>query len=240
MGREHLIPKQITREDGSVGTYWVNPGGRSKAPLAAVALSMVPVAAMGLAACSPDSGGPEEITSPEPGVSQPVVDPVETATPEPEPELRAGDVLEEADASKINSSWGKPTDDRAYQMPSGEYVLLKGGEPLPANVSEAATQQVLPSGTAQGKTSKYNPDVQAAFDNAVKAQEEATGRKIAVVLHAMNSIPETGGEAPRWSIGSKTGGGYNGTSREEALAVAQRWVDQSPGTRAMIVVDALQ
>jgi len=33
---------------------------------------------------------------------------------------------------------------------------------------------------------------------------------------------------------------YNGTSKDEAIAAAQSWVDKSPTVRALVVLDTLQ
>lgn len=211
------------------------PGSRhdQEVPLkrtnAVVALFVLSVLALASCAAEPVGATPSS-----------VAESVEPSAPPstPSPELKAGDILSQDAAEKINASWGRATDDKAYLIPSGEYVLIKGNEPLPEVVSSTVVQTVTPLGVEQGRSSKANPDAQIAFNDSVEEQENATGRKIAIVIYAMNAISHDS-EEPRWSMGSGIGGGYNGTSREEAIAIAQGWVDKSPFTRMMVVIDAL-
>ena|GEM_PF-3839817 len=122
-------------------------------------------------------------------------------------------------------------------MPNGEWVLIKGGQPLPANVAQAVEAAIIPPFAANYVSSTFDGAKQEAANTARDAQEAATGRKTAIVIHAMNAVGMSG-EEPRWSVGDNTAG-YNGYSKDEALAVAQAWIDQSPHTRILIVVDAL-
>lgn len=233
MSRSHLTPKQVVKDDGSVQTYWVNPGGRSKAPLMAVALGMVPVAAMGLAACAPGTDDGNTGPTPDPSSTS---QPVETEAPTPAPEFNAGDPISAEEAAEMNAAYKNAGSDKAYQLPSGEFVVIKGGQPLPPNVVQAVEAAVIPPYSNTYQSSNFDAAKQEAANNAIDAQEAATGREAAIVVHGMSATAS--GEEARWFTGVGTKG-YNGTSREEAIAHAQKWVDVSPNTRYLIVVDAL-
>lgn len=196
------------------------------------------VAALGLAACAPantDSPAPADPSA----TSTPVTDPVETPAPaDPVAGMKSGDTISADVARDLNAKWGRVVDDRGYQMPNGEYVLLKGNKPLPEKVTQAVTEVVTPKAAQNYQAHDFNQSSADAWNAAKDAQEAATGRQIAFVIHGMNASGP-GKWEPKWSVGGNTEG-YNGDSKEEAIAVAQKWVNVSPGARAVVVVDALQ
>ncbi|WP_158297146.1 hypothetical protein [Zhihengliuella sp. ISTPL4] len=110
---------------------------------------------------------------------------------------------------------------------------------MPKNVHDAVAGILMEVGRPQLVTSRANNSVAIRFREAEKVQEEAVGRHIVLVIHAMNADPQGGPERPRWSTGDAETDGYNGTSKAEATAIVQSWVDKSPGTRTMIVLDGL-
>lgn len=198
------------------------------------------VGALTLAGCTPSSETAAEPTAP--SVTQPTTAPTQTAEPAPEPaepveDAAAGDVIDAQWAAELNDSWAKATDPRAYELPDGTHVYVEGNAPLPEVVKEAVTAAVVPTGVQAGSSSGDDPAAQIAFNDARAAQEAATGRTLVTVLHALNAVPG-GTSVAKWTVGNPTSG-YSGDSREEAILFAQAWVDKSPGTRAMIVVDAL-
>lgn len=156
---------------------------------------------------------------------------------EPAPEPVAGDVLSADEAEQINAAWGRMTDDKAYQLPTGEWILIKGNEPLPASVAQAVETAVIPPYSAHYATAEFDAARAKAANAALDAQEAATGRKIILVIHRMNAVNASGEEA-RWSVAGDTAG-HNGPSKDEAMAMAQKWIDKSPNTRILIVVDAV-
>ena len=192
--------------------------------LAAAAAATLLLTTLGLAACAPEAAAPTATS------------PVASETPDPAPEPVAGDVLSPEEAEGINAAWGRLTDDKAYQLPTGEWVLIKGGQPLPANVAQAVEAAIVPPYTASYLSSVFDGAKQEAANAARDAQEAATGRTTAIVIHGMSAVAS--GEEPAWFVGGDTPG-YNGPSRDEALDVAQKWIDQAPHTRILIVVDAL-
>lgn len=185
----------------------------------------VVVATLGLAGCAPGAPAPSATTQV-----------AETASPEPTSEPQAGDTLSAEEAEQVNASWGRAIDDKAYPMPNGEWVLIKGGQPLPANVAQAVEAAIIPPFTANYVSSVFDGAKNEEANTARDTQEAATGRKTAIVIHAMSAT--SWGEEAVWAVGGDTAS-YNGPSRDEALAVAQAWIDQSPHTRILIVVDAL-
>lgn len=188
--------------------------------------SIALAASLGLAACAPE---PKPSTSSQAAVA--------TETPTPAPEPVAGDVLSPEDAEQINSSWGLATDDKAYQLPTGEWVLIKGNEPLPANVAQAVEVTFIEAYVPAFKSSVHNPDAaQTSWDTRIE-QEALTGRKTAIALHAMSALPG-GGEEPMWVV-IADGVDHQGQDANAAIALAQQWVDQSSNTRILIVVDAV-
>lgn len=183
------------------------------------------------------------------GISEPRSTATTGATSTPDASTREADPLDgvtsgepiDAElASTINAAWREYTHDKAYPMPDGTFVLIKGGEPLPENVKTAIAGVLTPLSAAASEPGKYDDANAAALRDARIAQEEASGRKVTFVTHAWNAMP-TGGHAPRWSTDAKTMGfHYNGTSKDEAIAAAQSWVDKSPTVRALVVLDTLQ
>ncbi|MFJ4044150.1 hypothetical protein ACIPV2_00205 [Microbacterium sp. NPDC089987] len=193
------------------------------------------VSAIALTGCTADAAPPK----PRSDASAPA-QPSPPPTPDDPLEGKvSGDPIDAELASTINQSWSGLADDKAYQMPSGEWVYLKGNEPLPTNVHDAVTGILLEAGRPQLVTSRYDESATIRFNEAQKAQAQALGRHIIIVIHAMNSDPNGGPDHPLWSTGTAQTGGYSGTSEAEARAVVQSWVDKSPGTRAMVVLDGL-
>ncbi|MGH8953692.1 MAG: hypothetical protein ACRDVF_01630 [Microbacterium sp.] len=199
-----------------------------KRPTAPIAVAVL--ATLAVSGCAP-APLPDPTFS-----SQPVEAPVETDAPEPE--QTSGAPISAEEAAEINASWGRVVDDRAYQMPDGQFVLIKGGEPLPENVNQAVYGAVAPPTDVAFSTHVFNAANQEAMNAAIEAQEAATGRKAVVVIHGMGASPDGSSGTPMWGV---AGGNddYTGTSKEEALAAAQKWVDQSPSGRMIIVVDAV-
>lgn len=199
---------------------------RNELSRAVAAYAVALAATLGLAACAPEAPATSATSTP-----------AAVESPGPTAEPHAGDILSAEDAQQVNASWGRLTDDKAYPMPSGEWVLIKGNQPLPANVAQAVEAAIIPPFATNYASSTFDGATQKAANDARDAQEAATGRKTAIVIHGMNAVGASG-EEPRWSVGGDTAS-YNGTSKDEAFAVAQAWVDQSPHTRILIVVDAL-
>lgn len=161
--------------------------------------------------------------------------PTDSATSSPV--QASGSPISAEDAAKINAAWGRVVDDKAYQMPDGQYVLIKGGEPLPENVNQAVYGSVAPPVSTAFSTHEFDAASQEAMNAAIAVQEAATGRNVVVVIHGMGAAPGGGG-TPMWGVAGGNND-YTGTSREEAIAAAQKWVDQSPNGRMIIVVDAV-
>jgi len=203
----------------------------------AAASAVVTLTLLALVACAPEpvQAGPA-----------PAVSASESRTPTEAPDplegLVSGDVIPAEVAAELNASWGKQSDHRGYPMPSGEWVLLKGLEPLPANVHQAVHDAAVGSiqwPLFRSSNEEQTRAVHDIFHAAVVQQELLTGRKITYVLHAMSFDQSSMRDVPRWVAGAQIGRQYNGTSREEAIAHAQKWVDDSPGARVMLVIDAL-
>ncbi|MDQ4214064.1 hypothetical protein [Microbacterium capsulatum] len=190
---------------------------------------------MTLAACAPstDNAGPE----PQPRSSNTPFGSPAPKSADPVASAKVGDTVNEADAAKINESFRRGNDPKAYHLPSGEWVVVKGTEPLPPKVTEAVTNVITPLGAGIVQSSEVNVPAKNAYRAGIAAQEAATGKSIIVVLHGMSYIGN--GDAPRWMVGVPSPERYEGESKEEAIAVAQKWVDSSPTTRVMLVVDAL-
>lgn len=172
--------------------------------------------------------------------AQPAIDDPDGAASAPVEALEAGDTVPAEDASEINASWGGPMDDKAYQMPDGAYVLIKGGQPLPENVRQQVTSSMTSKSSALHNSSEYDVSASSALREERLAQEAATGRKTTYVTHAMNALPD-GTRAARWTTDATISGSgsYDGTSREEAIALAMEWVNKSPETREVIVLNTI-
>lgn len=187
-------------------------------------------------ACAPEpaEAGPASTASAPEAVATP------TEAPDPLEGLVSGDAISAEVAAELNASWGTQSDHRGYQLPSGEWVLLKGLEPLPANAYQAVHDAVVASIQWPLFRTSDAPSTDAAyalFYAALDQQEALTGRKITLALHTMSADPVRG-DVPMWVAGMHMAQAYDGT-REGAIAHAQEWVDVSPGVRVMLVIDGL-
>lgn len=192
------------------------------------------VSAIALTGCTADAAPPK----PRSDASAPA-QPSPPPTPDDQLEGKAsGDPIDAELAATIDQSWLELTDDKAYQMPDGTFVLIKGGEPLPEKVVQAVTAVVKPLAARNYQARDYDQAASEAMFSAQRAQEDVTGRKAAYVVHAWGP-KAAGGWEPRWSVGGDTPG-YSGTSKDEAMAVASGWVNQNPNTRMLIVIDTFE
>ena len=237
--RSHLVPKQIQREDGAVATFWVNPGGRSKVPMA-VALGMVPVAAVGLAACAPAD---VDANSPEPSdpssTSAPVVDPVETEAPEPveteEPtEIQAGDELSAEDAKTLNES-----NELAVAYPVGDkFIAVKWGEPTPEPVRIAVQENVKAATPGLGTTTNISEDAGRLKEALAAESQKLGGISVAAVQCGMSYEGDGSVAVPTWAI-SEPGPVGTYPSREAAVEKINAWVAGQSGNRTYIEINNL-
>lgn len=202
-----------------------------------------------LASCTAQDGEPAPKDTAV--VSQPTAapsnEPVETETPEqPEEkpveeiveELNAGDIVDAKTAETINSASHQMGTDRAYQLPSGEHVLIKAGEPVPTSVVDVVAARGEEAGGANLGSADGGVAPQAALEmiKAVDAEASAVGRTAIIVRHAM-SATGPGTAAPMWGVTRLNQQPFD--TFESAMVAAQGWVDQSPATRYIVVIDAL-
>lgn len=201
-----------------------------------------------LASCAPT---PTETPAPtETPISQPSAQPttpVETEAPAEEPaeepeapatDIQAGETVDAATAEKLNSEWRSAEDDKAYTLPDGSNVVIKGGQPLPEPVIAAVTDKVAAAGAGQNVSDGIAAG-KAAGDavRALKAETANTGRSGVLITHAMSTSGPDGAQTPTYGVSLPQGGPYS--TYEEALAAAQAWVDISPDTRYIVFVDTL-
>lgn len=162
--------------------------------------------------------------------------PTAAPTPtDPAEGFATGDVVDAATADQINTSWDAYNDDKAYQMADGSYVLIKGGEPVPAEVTADGNASLVELGAttaAMGGFTSQADDAMIVIAAAADEKAIVAGKVGAVVLsvggawtvlnahNVFSSIVE-----PGWVPGS----------RDAAIAVAEAWAAEGAGARTYFI-----
>ena len=208
------------------------PNAHRKASRTSVAAAVLVLAAtFGITGCASEN-------APEAAPAPVGTDEVTAAPEDPTAGLVAGDVVPADVAEKINADPGMYVD-RAYPMPDGTFVFVDGDAPAPAAVLEAAAKAVLAE-TGSALAGADSPETFnsgfAALSDALTPQWRATGKTLTYVGQISAGNPSAPGWIPIWVI-DKAGPVGSYTSKQEAVAAAQAWVDEEPAKRGLIIVD---
>lgn len=205
--------------------------------LKTIALATLVAGAIALSGCTATSTD----TTPTPApTSTSTAAPTETPAPAaPVVDAATGDAIDAQSAEQLNAAARSKADDRAYQLPDSTWVFLRAGDPLPEPVLAAASAAAVAQSAGINDTT--NSDTQGAGITRMLAEAEAqaaaTGKSFAVVTHLMSRDGATQSWQPAWGVNQ--GNSEPFATLAEATAYAQAWVDKSPETRAILVVDTL-
>lgn len=225
MSRDDLVKIPITTKDGVQTSAWVRPSHR-KVGIGAGVLAgiMVPVAAIGLSGCAPDNGAGAQEPTPGSSSSQ-TTTPVPSATQLPS----AAPIVGDLDGNGRLDSWEKEQLIKGiYTLSDGTQVVIKSGEPLPAEVIQNVQEQIAPAASTYGN-SINQPGAGEALRDSITEEETKIGRKIVAITYIDPDVNNKG-----WAVSNPApivSGGFS--SKEDAIAHANQWVD---GNDAYVVI----
>ncbi|AUG29517.1 MULTISPECIES: hypothetical protein [Microbacterium] len=209
------------------------------ATLKTIALAAFVAGAITLSGCTspePTATAPSPTPSATSAAQQP------TATPTPSIDLPAGvgngDPIDASAAEQLNAAARAGGQDRAYQLPDGQWVYLAAGQPLPQPVLDAAATAA--ASQADGINSS-DSEVQGEAINRmlaeVKRQSSATGKGFVIVTRMMSYVDGSGTSEPRWAVNKGSGGPFS--TRDEAIAYAQTQLGGTPESTSILVIDTI-
>ncbi|MCR2813876.1 hypothetical protein NQ166_12345 [Microbacterium sp. zg.Y1090] len=141
-------------------------------------------------------------------------------------DAKAGDILDAETAAELNENAYMASKPRAYQLPSGEHVLIVPDEPLPQPVVDTLNARVVEL-KANSHPEALSPSLSAGL-RLKEEQESKTGRTIIVVGYNDAGIGE------KWGTTAPIGKAF--FTEAEAVANAEAFISAAPHRYQIIVL----